>query len=167
MPRIALILFLAAASASAQIPSIAIQSCPINLFAERQSGLTLERATDAAKTGPSQSLHVTSQSLHVTVSRTDTPEIVSLEATLHGLSPEAQIVPAAAKTPGDIAKTFHLERKPGEPTLTAFTLRMSRAGVLRWVDVTSITYADGTTWNSPQPSLCRAIPSPFLLVAGR
>jgi len=160
MHRIAFTLLLAAASASAQIPSAASPACPVNLFAERQSGVVLQRAGDAAKTD-------SPQSLHVTVHRTETPAIVSIEAILHGLSADPQVMPAAAHSASDLTRTFHLERKTGDKSLTSFDLHMSGAGVLRWVDVISITYADGTTWNSPHPSLCRATPSPLLLVADR
>ena len=155
MHRAALILLLTALSAFTKAQS----TCPVGLFAERESGLTLERASDAVKTGPSQGLHVT---LH----RTGTPAIVSIEATLHGFSPDSQILPIAAHPDRDVTRKFHLQRRAGEETLTSFDVSMSQVGGLRWVDVTSITYADKTTWQSPQAALCRATPSLFTLIAG-
>ena len=166
MRRIAITLLLTAASAFAQSQNLAQNqtqtqtqnTCPVNLYAQRQSQPILQSAGEAAK-------QAGSQTLHVTVNRAGAPPIVAIEATLHGLSADPQVLPVAAHTARDLTKTFHLERKTGEDSLTSFDLRMSRAGVLRWVDVTSITYADGTTWNTPQVSLCRAAPSPFTLVA--
>ena len=162
MARIALALLLVAVSASAQMASDSQNSgaCPIHLFAERESAVTLQSARDTATAG-------SSQSLHVTLSRGETAAIVSVEVTLHGISSDAQVIPAAAHPALDLTKSFHLERKPGEAALGSFHVSMSRAGVLRWIDVTSITYADGSMWQSAQPSVCRAVPSPLLLVAGR
>jgi hypothetical protein len=157
MRRTVFLFLLAAASASAQIqPST---GCPVNLFAQRQSMPAMLNAGGASKDGPSQGLHVT-------LTRTGNPAIESVEATLHGLSPDPRIVPVVTSNTGDITKTFHLQRNSGEPSLASFDLSMSRVGALRWVDVTSITYADGTSWQSPRASLCRAIPSPLVLVAG-
>jgi hypothetical protein len=154
MRRIAITLLLTAASAQAQV------TCPVNLYAQRQSPVVIQSTSEAAKQDQSQALHVI-------LKRTDTPPIVSVEATLYGLSPDAQVIPVAARRAREISKTFQLERKPGEASLTHFDLSMSRVGILKWVDVTSITYADGTSWHTPQASLCRAVPSPLVLVAGR
>lgn len=153
MHRTALLLLLAAA-AQAQ------STCPIQLSAQRQSGLAILTASDARSKEPYQGLHVT-------LTHIDNPPILSVEATLHGLSPNPSILPITPEPTHDVTKTFLLQRKPGEPSLASFDLWMSRIGALRWVDVTSITYADGTTWHAAQPSTCRAIPSLFVLVAGR
>ncbi len=154
MPRIALIL-LAATSAAV---SVSAQTCPVQLFAERQSPLTLQATGEAARPNPSQTLHVI-------ITPTDTPPIQSIEATLHGFSSNAEVLPITHLPARNLTKTFHLERRTGQDSLTSFNLSMSGAGVLRWADVTSITYADGTAWHSPQPSLCRATPSLLTLVA--
>ncbi len=153
-----LLLTAAAACACAQTE----KTCPINLYAQRQSPLVLWSASEAAR--PSPSRPSPAQGLHVTLNSIDTPPIESIDATLHGLSTSPRVLPTAPSPTADITKDFHLQRKAGEKGLTSFNLWMSHVGVLRWVDVTSITYADGTSWHSPQPSLCRAIPSPFLLV---
>jgi hypothetical protein len=150
------LLLLTAACASAQTS----QSCPINLFAQRQSSPTLLSAGEAQTSGPGQGLHVT-------LTRTGTPAVASIEAVLHGISPDPRLLPVGKASPGDITRTFQLQRKAGEASLTSFDLWMSRVGALRWVDVTAVTYADGTTWHTPQASLCRATPSLLVMVASR
>jgi hypothetical protein len=63
-----------------------------------------------------------------------------------------------------IAKTFTLERQAGATALTDADVWMRQVGSIRWADLISVTFTDGTTWHSAEDPECRAVPSNFLLV---
>ena len=64
----------------------------------------------------------------------------------------------------DASKAFEVHRAAGQKSLSNFEVWMGKVGALRWVDVTSITYADGTNWKAAKDSVCRAFPSLFVPV---
>ncbi len=64
----------------------------------------------------------------------------------------------------DATKPFEFHRAAGQKSLVDFEVWMDNVATLRWVDVTAITYADGTTWKAPKDAVCRAFPSLFVPV---
>jgi hypothetical protein len=154
------VLLLTATFACAQHPIASPADCPVNLFAQRQSGTVVLAAKNAPRQdGPSQGLHVTLKPLATT-------GIESVVVTLHAVSPDPRVIPAGTTSP-NISKTFELHRNAGEETLDDFDVSMHHVGALRWIDITAITYTDGTTWHAPQASTCRAIPNSLVLIGDR
>jgi hypothetical protein len=145
------------ASVSAQIPKSDDSTCPVNMLAQRQSMSVMLSADSRYKDGPSQGLHVT-------LTPISGAAIESVEVTLHGLSPSPRVLPINTSYSDEVTKAFELHRKAGEKTLSDFDVWMSKVGALRWLDVTSITYADGTKWSAPGNAICRAIPTNLLLI---
>lgn len=160
MRRTAAVIFLLYAGCAGAYAQRVQATCPVGLFAERQSALAMLSASEAASRGPSQGLHVT-------LERADGLAIVSVEATLYGVSQDPRVVPAVDTAKGEVSKSFRLERRAGEESLASFDVWMNRVGALRWVEVTSITYADGSSWRAATGSVCRAVPTLVMLVAGR
>ncbi|WP_158794535.1 hypothetical protein [Granulicella sp. L60] len=146
--------------AAAQTPKSDDSACPVNILAQRQSAPAMLSASSPRKDGPSQGLHVI-------LTPTSEIAIESLEVTLHGLSPNPRVLPIKASYDDEVTKAFDLHRRNGEKTLTDFDVWMSKVGALRWLDVTSITYADGTRWSAPANAICRAIPTNLLLIGQR
>ena len=152
--------------------------CPVGFSARRQATGQIMTAGDARQSGPAQGLHLT-------LGNRSTPSIESIEVKVHGTTPEARILPAS--TPAEISadtqydagidrqsrstdaitKTFELHRTSGDTSLREADVWMHQVGSLRWADLISITYADGTTWHATADLHCRAVPSNFLLVGRR
>jgi hypothetical protein len=150
-------------TATATVLSIppATSGCPIGFFANRQSNLQFETASDAAKSG-------TAQGLHLILDRLSQPGIQRIEVTVYAssLKPRALLL-NLNDSPDTISKTFSFERDKGSASLDQADVWMHKVGSVRWADLISITYADGTTWHPTANLKCHAVPSNFLLVGTR
>jgi hypothetical protein len=131
--------------------------CPIGFSASRQSDLQMMSASDASKAGPAQGLHLTLNNL-------DMPAIQNIEVTVYGTSTKGRVLPVDMQSNDTVTKTFALHRISGDASLSDADVWMHHVGSLSWVDLISITYADGTTWHAAENLKCRAVPSNFLLV---
>jgi hypothetical protein len=116
-------------------------------------------AGDARQAGPAQGLHLMLDHLAA-------PAIDSIEITVYGVSSKARVLPAHEPSP-DVSKTFELRRETGSNSLSDADVWMHNVGSLSRVDLISIHYADGTTWNATENLKCRAIPSNLLLVGSK
>lgn len=134
--------------------------CPIGFFASRQADVQMSTASDAAKNGPAQGLHLV-------LNRRSHPDIQRVEVTVYASSLKPRTLLLNGSSPDTISKTFTLEREKGSATLDEADVWMHQVGSVRWADLISITYADGTTWHPIANLKCRAVPSNFLLVDGK
>ena len=135
----------------------ASSGCPIGFFASRQADVQMSTASDAAKNSPAQGLHLV-------LNRGSQPGIQRIEVTVYASSLKARALLLNGSSPDTISKTFTLERERGSATLDEADVWMHQIGSVRWADLISITYADGTTWHPIANLKCRAVPSNFLLV---
>lgn len=133
--------------------------CPVGFFARRQATGQIMTAGDARQAGPAQGLHLVLD--HLTA-----PAIDSIEITVYGVSSKARVLPAHEPS-ADVSKTFELRRENGSNSLSDADVWMHNVGSLTRVDLISIHYADGTTWNATENLKCRAVPSNLLLVGSR
>jgi hypothetical protein len=109
--------------------------------------------------------HSPTQGLHLTLTRQPgAPAIESIEVTVYAISGKARVIPAEVPPSDLITKTFELHRDGNNSTLKEADVWMNKVGALRWVDLISITWTDGTTWHTSETSKCRAVPSSFVLV---
>jgi hypothetical protein len=131
--------------------------CPIGFSASRQAGGQVLTTSDAKPTG-------SAQGLHLMFDNPSGPAIQSIEVTIYASSLKLQALPLDMRSPDTISKTFTLERQPGSIALTDSDIWMRQVGSIRWADLISITFTDGTTWHSTQDFKCHAVPSNFLLV---
>jgi hypothetical protein len=133
--------------------------CPVGFFARRQATGQIMTAGDARQAGPAQGLHLM-------LDRLTAPAIDSIEITVYGVSSKARVLPAHEPS-ADVSKTFELRRETGSNSLSDADVWMHNVGSLTRVDLISIHYADGTTWNATENLKCRAIPSNLLLVGSK
>jgi hypothetical protein len=91
--------------------------------------------------------------------------IVSADLTMHFYPAPARVIPAAPSAFNDapITQTFHLTANSGESLLHS-TLRAEHSGIISWVELTRLDYADGASWQSSAPRQCTAAPSLFVPV---
>jgi hypothetical protein len=143
-------------STTFQIPA-ASDGCPIGLSAERRSDMLMLRADDSRQSEPAQGLHIT-------FNHREEPQIESVEITVYGATSKLRALPAATSSSDEISKTFQLQRTQGSEGLQEASIWMHKVGSLTRVELTSITYADGTTWSELKSSQCRAVPSNLMLI---
>ena len=135
--------------------------CPVGFLANRQAPVQMMSAEDARRLGPVQGLHLTLRKVK------DKPAIESIEVTVYGTSQKGLVLPVGAQSTDTVSKTFQLRRISDDTTLSEADVSMNLVGSLNWVDLISITYADGSAWHSSAEPRCRAVPSNFLLVGAK
>jgi hypothetical protein len=135
--------------------------CPVGFTANRQAPVQIMSADDARRSGPTQGLHLTLHNLK------NMPAIESIEVTVYGISQKGLVLPVGTSSTDTVSKTFEFHRTSDDTSLSDADVAMHLAGSLSWVDLISITYANGNTWHATANFQCRAIPSNFLLVGTR
>jgi hypothetical protein len=136
--------------------------CPVGFFASRQAGSQMLNANDGKQSG-------FRQGLHFILEQFARPAIDNIEVTVYATSMKGVVLPAASvsNSSDTISKTFTLERKAGSNGLNEADVWMQQVGSVRWADLISVTFTDGTVWRSTENLKCRAVPSDFLLVGRR
>ena len=128
------------------VPSL---NCPIGLSAQRTASLQILNASASRTPRVGQGLHLFF-----------TPEagsaLRSVDLIVHGFDNHGRVLPMT-DTNGALTKHFHFDAVSGSP-LTTSDLWVERAGSLTSVELTKITYADGSTWQHSADSSCRAVP---------
>jgi hypothetical protein len=95
----------------------------------------------------------------------NTPAIQSIEVKVYGTSPKDRVLPVNTRADDTVTKTFELHRTSDSDSLRDADVWMHQVGSLSWVDLISVTYADGTTWHAAAGNAsCRAVPSNLILV---
>jgi hypothetical protein len=135
--------------------------CPVGFAANRQAPVQMMSADDARRLGPVQGLHLTLRKVK------NMPAIESIEVTVYGTSQKGLVLPVGTESTNTVSKTFELRRISDDTSLNEANVSMQLVGSLSWVDLNSITYADGSAWHSTAELRCRAVPSNFLLVGAR
>jgi hypothetical protein len=134
--------------------------CPVGFYANRQAIPHAMSAADQKQAGPSQGLHLILDHL-------GEPAIQSVRITVYAVPPTLRVLPLAPATDDVISKTFDLTRETGADSLREADIWMHEVGSVRWADLVSITFTDGTTWRPTSDVKCRAVPSNFVPVARR
>ena len=153
-----LLLLLAATFTNAQIVTSEQIGCPVGFSANRQATGQIMNADDATQSAPAQGLHLTLRNLK------NMPAIESIEVTVFGTSQRGLFLPVGQQATDTVSKTFDLHRTSGSPSLSDADVSMRLVGSLSWVELISVTYADGHTWHASEDIKCRAVPSNFFLV---
>ncbi len=134
--------------------------CPVGFYASRQAVPQVTTAAEAKKMGNAQGLHLILDHLAE-------PAIQSVRITAYAVPPTLRVLPLAPATDDVISKTFDLTRDTGADSLREADVWMHEVGSVRWADLVSITFTDGTTWHPTGDVKCRAVPSNFVPVASR
>ena len=134
------------------------QSCPIDLYAQRQSGLQASRIDDAPP-------HNLEGKVEILFRQLDAPAIVQVIGVAHGPSLGGHLDPASTAHPGDITEVFRFQRPLNADSLQRAELRTHTMSNSRWLELTRIDFADGSHWHASPGSHCRATPNPFVLTS--
>lgn len=148
-----------AARAAAQ-PSVAVISsssstCPVGFDVHRNSPGLVANVGDPSR-------HRGSQRIFFTLSPAGENTPRSIELTVHAISPGPRIYPvqSLAEPAPEIHRSFQLSM-PDSPGPHGRNLWVDNVGGILSVDLTSITYADGTVWHASAASTCHAVPNGF------
>lgn len=108
----------------------------------------------------------------LTLTPRDGRKIVSATVTAHGYSPSpgsmdlvARLWPQPKSHSREIAKTLAIRFHAAEDGAFTAELPLPGFSAVTMIDLNSLTYGDGTTWNAPARNECHVAPDPLLLIA--
>lgn len=138
-------------------------SCPVSLSVRQRSPTEVVRTGDQAPEALAQRLEI-SLKPHQYVGAID-----SIQISVRGVGNKRQTLPLAVPSDGartdDLRQNFHLRRTAGTPTLNRSDIRVPGINAVRWIELLSVTYTDGTVWRPAANLPCRTEPNRLLLVA--
>ena len=149
-------------------------ACPVDLRADRRAGV-ISREVDGKTipTGQGLILHFRTPSETASTSQENaaTPRrVISADITVHGYTGRviAQPVTAGAKpltvgAQSELTEDFHLTGSAANP-LTQKAVWTAKIHGITWIELTRVTFSDGSSWQRTIPSECRIEPSLFVLV---
>jgi hypothetical protein len=148
--------------------SVDLSRCPVGLEADHGSffmerNVKEDRGPWAYGDAPPAALN---QRIHLTMTNLLPQEIVNAQITVHGLSDKWRAVPLAnASDAPDLRKTIDVALVVKGNGRAYRDLALSRFTAVTAIDVNSVSYADGSSWNAPSPGACSIAPDPFMLVS--
>ena len=114
--------------------------------------------------------HPAGYRLHLSLSNLQPTAIVSAEVTIHGSSAKGCFSQANSgqSNCADLKKTIdlHLKIAPSAEASTDLTLPTDFTAV-SLIDLSTVTYANGTTWHSSPTKTCHAAPTGATLISTR
>jgi hypothetical protein len=132
-------------------------ACPVGFFVQRKAahGLVVTKTPGGPDTtlGMGLDLGFRPRSL----------SIVEADITVHGMTPQARVIPASLNASEDAAESFALKATAAAP-LTLSSVWMKRLGTISWVELTRLVFSDGTTWTPSGDAHCTSRPSLLLPV---
>jgi hypothetical protein len=141
-------------------------SCPIGMEARHGVGLPVGLyAGPSIEKSPKDSPGFT-QRIQLTMTNLLAHEIVSVQFVVHGYSNKARAMNLANSSPEpDLAKTVDVVLDVKGKSEASSDLLLSRFTAVTSIDLKSVTYADGNTWNTPSAEACSISPDSIMLVA--
>lgn len=132
------------------------RNCPVELAARRapEGGLMQTRPEDGRP-------HLR---LHLSFKAANPQGIAQADLVVHGMA-GTQVMPAGGGSARHAQETFHISPSAGADHRFTSTVYLQRLTGVDYVELTEITFADGTQWHSSAASACRVAPNGFKLVA--
>ena len=136
------------------------ESCPVGLRAQPGTAPGMVIVVDG-KTNASQKLNL--QLTNFIHQRA----ITSAQITVHGFTTHGRISPAVSRDPeaDTLSKQVDLTLTVAPGTSASTEMLFKGLTSVRWIDLDSITYADGSMWHSSAQRKCQVVPDRFMLVA--
>ncbi len=152
------------------LPRTSEASCPVGMRARHGAGVPVsmnagppieKRAPDAPAFTEARA-----QRIHLTMTNLRSREIVSAQFVVHGYSNKGRAMNLAnSSSEPDLAKTVDVVLDVKGKSEASSDLSLSRFTAVTSIDLKSITYADGNTWNTPSAEACSITPDLLMLVA--
>jgi hypothetical protein len=138
--------------------------CPVGL--QVQHGPSLQKRNTNYGPFASPAPTVQEQRIQLTMTNPTPKEIVSAQLTVHGFSDKWRAIPLAHATSNpDLTKTVNIVLNVKGNGHASSDLSLRRFTAVAYVDLDSLTYADGATWKATSSGACSVSPDPFMLVS--
>jgi hypothetical protein len=107
--------------------------------------------------------------LQLDVSNPSPRDIVAAEFTAHGFSRKLRAIdPSDPSNAPNVWKTVDVTLDVQGKGHTSRELSLAHfTAILTSIDVDSVTYGDGTSWQAPSPGACSIIPNPTVRISGQ
>jgi type 1 fimbria pilin len=139
-------------------------SCPVDIRAQRALSGQLQQvpAQDHQNSGPSQNIHLT-------LNNSSYSEIVGVRVTAYGLNAKGQITPAetASSNSSAMQKSFDLNFKVNPKSIGSVELALTGFTAVTFLNVDSIRYAGGSTWQPTAQHTCHVVPEALMMIGSR
>lgn len=129
--------------------------CPVFMRASQRSAARVFKAGSIVP--------APGQGLTLTLTEFKSLRITSAEIVVHGLSPKDRAVLTSIEDDADVARPFHLTAK--ESGEFSGELWMKGVTAIRWIEVKSLTYSNGSVWRASETRKCVVRPDPFILIS--
>ena len=142
---------------------LASESCPVQMNARHEWGLTAKVATDKA---PPKGI---GQQLHIALTNAKSEEITGIKITVYGSSGKGSLLSARvadANSP-EATKTFDLKLTVGAKEDASTDLWVSGLTAVTHIDLDTVTYVDGSKWSSSALETCHFKPDAMMLISKR
>ena len=144
-------------------------NCPIGLQVKHGPGLPMGMNADGpaingkpiSRQAPPPA--VQNQAIHLTVINLSSQSMVSAQFIVHGFSNKWRYIPLSGAVP-DLAKTVDVALDVKGNGQASRNLSLSHFTAITAVEVNSVIYADGSTWQTSSPGACSASPDLFMPV---
>jgi hypothetical protein len=136
--------------------------CPVGLRVNHGSSFLVREAEYGPFAAPPRPVQV--QRIQLTMTNLSSQEIVKAQITVHGLSDKWRYVPLPEAPAPDLTKRVEVALEVRGNSHASSDLSLSRFTSVTSVDLNSLTYADGATWEASSPTACSVVPDPFMLV---
>jgi hypothetical protein len=152
------------------LPRTPEASCPIGMQARRGAGVpvAMNARPPIEKRAPNSPAltNARAQRIHLTMTNLLSREIVNAQFVVHGYSNKGRAMNLAnSSSEPDLAKTVDVVLDVKGKSEASSDLSLSRFTAVTSIDLKSITYADGNTWNAPSAEACSIAPDLMMLVA--
>jgi hypothetical protein len=154
------------------VPRAPEATCPIGMQARHGAGVPVSMNAGPSMNGShitpnSPALtHARAQKIHLTLTNLLSREIVSAQFVVHGYSNKGRAMNLANLSPEpDLAKTVDVVLDVKGKSEASSDLSLSRFTAVTSIDLSSITYADGNTWQTPSAEACSVTPDLIMLAA--
>ena len=151
-------------------PSVLMQphtpraDCPVGLKVNHGSSYLKRNAEYGPFAPPGPKIQ--EQRIQLTMTNPSPKEIVSAQITVFGFSDKWRAIPlvGAANTP-DLRKRVNIGLSVKGNDHASSDLSLHRFTAVAYVDLDSLTYADGATWKASSVGACSVTPDLFMLVS--
>lgn len=138
--------------------------CPVAMSARQASGGELMKAAS----GQRQTGDGPGQRINLGFSGGKSAQLLAATVRVRGLTPATRALPAEQTTSGanQATRTLHLTFGDDAAVERAAELVLRGFTSVSYVDLVSLTYADGSTWTQGE-QVCRVRPDPLMLIGAR
>jgi hypothetical protein len=144
-----------------EIPALPNQ-CPVSMHAGHLADGSLVETGNAHPKG-------IGQWLSLSLAAGEAKPIANATLVIHGLTPQAHVSQAlsANGTSAHTVRTFHVSFSPGPNRSSLANLWVPGMSAVERIDLLSVSYSDGSTWNVADGQSCRVEPDMKMLITSR